>query len=296
MKKKYLVASACIILILSGCSQSNDSGIPISNAVITEAPTATPVPTSTHPPTPTPIPAPTINTTELTKEEIPLMYTNPDNYKNRYVSLKGKVFSTPEYHETGVYFQMFQDYENNENNTIVYSSDTSLDLKKGDYVQLIGIVQGTFTGTNALGGTIIAPSIECSILQTISYMQLTAPAKAIKIINESITQNGYEVILEKIEFADSETRLYITVNNNGKANFNLYDFNAKIVQNKKQYEYDSNWEADYPKIQTDLMPDVTTSGIICFPKLDPDIPMTVHLDGYSDSFREDFELYTYKID
>ena len=47
-----------------------------------------------------------------------------------------------------------------------------------------------------------------------------------------------------MELAEKETRVAVTVTNNGAAAFSIYDSSAKIVQNGKQFEREYNSYAD----------------------------------------------------
>lgn len=245
---------------------------------------------------PTPTPKPTNKPDEyLAENEIPYLYSEPEKYIGRRVKITGKIFTEPDYAKDYVTVQMFQDIKNSDNNTAVAYYGVSAELKNGDYIYIDGIVKDVLEGENALGGTVTAPLIIANNLEVKSYQDIVEPALKILEVGETQIQNGYEVILEKIEIAESEARVYITINNNGKSNFSLYGFNAKLIQNKKQYEEQENWDADYPEIQTDLYPDTTTSGIICFPAINQEDNFVLYLEGHSDDYSEDFEDYKFEI-
>lgn len=238
---------------------------------------------------------PQVDSSPLSESEIKELYTDPDRFTGRTVSLVGKVFSQPEKDQSGIYFQMFSDAENNEGNTIVAYMDPDFEVEDGDYVKLTGIVQGKFEGSNAYGGTITAAQILATTVEKSSYVDVVSPAlKTLTSDNTTLTQHGYSVSLTKIEFAEQETRLYVTVTNGGKDKFNLYSFNAKIVQDGKQYEEQTNYDADYPEVQTDLLPGTTTEGIIVFPKLEQK-SLQVVLEASSEDYHEDFEPYSFDI-
>lgn len=100
--------------------------------------------------------------------------------------------------------------------------------------------------------------------------------------------------MEKVELAEKETRVYLKVENAGSSNFNLYSFNAKIIQNGKQYEEETNFSADYPDVQTDLSVGVTTEGIFCFPAIEQ-ADFQIVLEGSSDNWEEDLQPYTFPL-
>lgn len=227
-------------------------------------------------------------------EEIKTLYTNPKDYKNYCVEIIGKVFSSPEVDEDGIAFQMWADPEISEKNTMVYVHDTSLELKDGDYVKIVGLVGDPMEGENALGGKVSAVTIRARECTKLSYKDAIAPTVKTVEVNQTQTQFGYAVTVQKIEFAEKETRVYVKVDNKGSAAFSLYSFNTKLSQNGKQFEEEDNWDADYPEIKTELLPGNSTEGIIVFPVIDQ-TNFNLMLDGSSDNYRENIKSYQFKI-
>ncbi|MGI6227532.1 MAG: hypothetical protein ACOYJ1_14890 [Peptococcales bacterium] len=231
----------------------------------------------------------------LDEEEIQYIYSDPRKYKGKHVIITGKVFVEPERNGDEVAVQMFQKPTNSENNTLIMYKG-NIDIEDGDYIRVDGVIEGEFKGTNAFGGTITTPKILANELEVLSYIEVMAPTEKELIIGEKQDQYGYEVIIDKIELSEPETRVYITINNNGGSNFSAYSFNAKLLQGKNQFEAESNWEADYPEIQSDLRPGASTSGIICFPAIDHSESFTLYIDGYSDNWEEDFKEYEFEVE
>lgn len=226
--------------------------------------------------------------------EIKSLYTTPENFKDHYVELIGRVFTEPGFDDDGVSIQMWTDIEECENNTLVYILDKDFDVKQDDYVHIIGRVGDVFEGKNAFGGTISAPTVIAKEYEVLSYQDAIMPALQVLDINETQTQYGYSVTLQKIEFAEEETRVYVKVDNQGLDTFNVYSFNAKITQAGKQFEEQDNWDAEYPKIQSGLLAGNSTEGIIVFPKLN-DGTFTVIIDASSENWDEDIEPYTFNV-
>ena len=231
----------------------------------------------------------------LKDDELKSLYTTPDNYKYNCVEITGKVFAQPEYTDDGVALQMFQDYENSENNTIVYILDKDFKVKEGDYVKVIGIVGDTFLGENAFGGQVTAPTIAAREYSIVSYQDAVAPTTKSLDVNQTQTQFGYSITVQKVEYAETETRVYVKVDNQGSERFSLYSFNTKLTQNGKQYEEQMNWDAEYPEIQTDLLVGNSTEGIIAFPPIEEG-SFTIIFEGQSDNWEEDLQPYTFDIE
>lgn len=77
----------------------------------------------------------------LTKDEITQMYSDPDSFKGRKVTLVGQLFGDPEKDSSGIYFQMYGDPANYDRNTIVGYKNTEISLAGDDYVKVIGTVE-----------------------------------------------------------------------------------------------------------------------------------------------------------
>ena len=220
--------------------------------------------------------------------EIADFYVSNEKYKYHVVEFVGQLFTAPEKYDGGVCFQMFTDIENNNNNTIVYVNDSRFTVYDGEYVKVVGVVGDVFEGTNAFGGIVTAPTITAYECEVISYIDAVSPTLKSVYVGSSISKYGYEVMVEKIEFAKNETRVYVKVTNNGGANFTMYSFNAKISQNGKQYSEQDNWDADYEWVEDDLMPGNYSEGIIAFPVLNQS-NFTIYFDAHSDDWDEEFD-------
>ena len=151
-----------------------------------------------------------------------------------------------------------------------------------------------FYGQNMLGTSISAPLIITTNIKKSSYIDVCSPTIKSVNVNQKQSQYGCDVIVDKVEFASDETRVYVTVTNNSNYNFNVYMYSAKLTQNGKQYEYESNYDADYEEIQTEILPGITTSGIITFPSINQS-SFNFILDGSSDNWYTDINPYNFAI-
>lgn len=160
-------------------------------------------------------------------------------------------------------------------------------------MHISGSVSGKHEGENALGSKITAPAIVADSVEVVTYQEACAPTLYTATVQTAAqTQCGYTVSVDSVELAEKETRVAVTVTNNGAAAFSIYDSSAKIVQNGKQFEREYNSYADYPELQSDLMVGASTTGIITFPvleKADFDITLT----GSSDDWDESIAPFTF---
>src|SRR5690606_35554502 len=89
-----------------------------------------------------------------------------------------------------------------------------------------------------------------------NYIEAVSPPIQTVEVNEKIDQSGFVVQVNKLEIAENETRLYVTITNESNTNINVYTYSAKLIQNGKQLEYEPNFDADYPEPQSELLPGV----------------------------------------
>lgn len=230
----------------------------------------------------------------LTESEITEMYTNPNKYEGRKIKVTGKVFQEPEVDGDSIVFQMWADAINSDLNTIVYAK-TDIKLSVDDYVRIDGVVGETFKGENAFGGSVTAPTIKATKIEKVEPQDLLAPTtKELTPNNLSINQNNVVFTVEKIQFSKEETRVFLKIENNSGSEFSFYSFNAKIAQDGKQYDYESNYEANYKEINSDILNGITTDGILTFPAIS-EKSFDLYLDGSSDNYDLDFNDYVFNI-
>lgn len=235
------------------------------------------------------------NDEPLTESEIASLFSDPDQFKGRTVELVGKVDGGKQVDGDTTAFQMFCDWENYDQGVIVVQPTEDVTVEDGDFVTIKGTVDGMFEGENAFGATLSYPQISASSVEVSSYAEIAAPTKKEVIPeNNSVDQYGYVVTVDKIELADSETRVYVTVTNSGSETFNFYDFNCKIVQGDKQYDATDNYDAGYEEVQSEILPGISSSGVIVFDAIE-ECDFTLLLDGYSDDYSIDFDDYKYDV-
>jgi len=87
----------------------------------------------------------------------------------------------------------------------------------------------------------------------IECTQVISPAQKLITMEETQTKSGIIVTLHKIEFSDKNTRVYLTVDNNNKnTEISFYDFNSKAIQGNRQFEMTTDYDVDYPEIESHI--------------------------------------------
>lgn len=226
--------------------------------------------------------------------EIENVYASPDDYKGKYITLTGKIHTEPVVEDGILYFQIYADPVNLSKDTVIKYLGTE-SFTEGEYVKIDGKILGEREYENVLGGEIERMLIETENITKSNYIECCSPTiKEIKA-DKTVEQHGYSVTVDKIEFAENETRVYLTVENNGSSNFSVYAFNMKMVQDKKQYEYVYDPKSDYEELQTDLLPDTVTSGIVVFPAMNPEKSLKLICEPSCYDWEVELENYIFEF-
>jgi hypothetical protein len=111
-----------------------------------------------------------------------------------------------------------------------------------------------------------------------------AASPAIRTLSRrQIAQAGITITVQKVEFAEDETRVFVAVKNGSSAEFSLYSSSGKAVEGGRQYESTFS-STEYPELSSDLVPGAFTSGVIVFPKMRPKGGLDVYLEGSSEDY------------
>ena len=236
----------------------------------------------------------------ISESEVPNIFTNPGDYEGKYVKLTGRIFTAPEQDEKGIALQAFHDIQNYDLNFIVYVDGTDHTFDVDDYISVDGMILGEFEGENAFGGTVTAPMIDADSIEVLSYMDAVAPTVTeITPDGASAEQYGITLTVDKIEFAENETRVYMTESNASEDAFSLYTYMISIVQNGQQIEQDmassSIYEGGYEELSDNLLPGASSSGVLVFPEMDSSAGFQIHAEGMSSNYEQQFEPFVIEV-
>lgn len=232
----------------------------------------------------------TIDTPDKFKE----MYSNPEKFKKSNIEFVARIFLEPEIDGQNTYFQCYA-YNNDNLNTLV-SVESVLDLEDGDIVLIKGKVKDKFDTENAFGAEMSLAAIVADSVEKTDYASAFSPAIEVIDLNKEIDQHGYLMKVDKVEFSEDETRIYVTINNNTDSNISFYSFDAKVVQGSSQLKEVDTYDKGYEEIESDILPGVIEKGVIVFAKSNPKEPLKIYLEGSSDNYDLDFEPFIFETE
>jgi hypothetical protein len=155
-------------------------------------------------------------------------------------------------------------------------------------------VGGGFEGTNAFGGSIEAVTImAASVEKTDATAAASMPLREVGV-GAASEQHGIVVRLERVQYAPEETRVFVTVINTSSNTASFYDFNAKATRGSEQFDAGFSF-TDYPEVQSEVLPAITTSGVVVFPPMEPNAPTRFLFEARSDDYLVDFSPYVFDV-
>lgn len=223
-----------------------------------------------------------------------VVYTNADEYLGYYVNVKGKVFQNLGDNGETKGVQIWIDSDNCEQNMMIHYT-TNETLKDGDYVICTGYIKEIHEYTNTYGTELSVPLIYSTDLRSASYIEVMAPTvSTITPENLIYEKYGYSITIDKVEYAESETRLYLTASNIGNATLHIDVDSSVIVQDGKQFHSETNFEENYEEVPYNLNKGTTASGVVVFPAIG-DGKFDYIIELHSDNDKEKFKTITFAI-
>lgn len=229
-------------------------------------------------------------------DNIASVTSDPDACKGKYVNFYG-IISQADESDDQYFYQVYTDTDYN-NSVLVYApkeliSDT---ISSDDFISVEARIDGSYSGQTIMGVDTTWAKLTAESIQKSSYIDTFGKAHTTwDFSDQTIEQHGISVAVTKVEFADTETRVYVTATNNSSDTVNLWTSSAKIIQNGQQYEQTyGNYFADYPELSYDILAGASSSGILCFDALEPG-ELQFYLDGSSDDWDIELDPFTFTL-
>ncbi len=103
-------------------------------------------------------------------------------------------------------------------------------------------------------------------------------------VGQTQSDQGFSVTLQQVEFGRDTTRAYVTLQNGTGVPASFYAFNARIVQGATQIDPTTSYEYTELEPQSDLSAGVQSEGIVTFGPSDPNQPLELQFEWYSEDY------------
>lgn len=207
-----------------------------------------------------------------TTVEAPNLVAAPDDYIGTSIKFVGKIFKLEG--SAGDYtLQVYSNPKNSDGNIIVFS-DSNEKFAEDDFVEITGVVGSSFEGENAFGAKITAPTVNAVTIKTVPADMAIAPTLTEKTPGLQKQIGGLTVTLEKVEYAENETRIVLKYDNKGTTDFSAYSFEANLIQDRKKIETISDYQRTTYDSDSDILAGTTKESKLYYGKLDTGKPAT----------------------
>lgn len=228
------------------------------------------------------------------------IYADPVGNTGKSVNFYMKVFSVDE-REGERWIQGYTNSDFSDQDVIVgLSSDREVgEIKEGDYVYVEGVDIGAIDGETAMGVQSTWAQVNgTAATKVVSYIEAVSPTKYSMDINKKVEQNNVAINVKKFEESPIETRLYLEIDNESKNKYTSYEFDYTLIVDGKQYDVESNYDADYEEYVNDIQPGVNVQTMLTFPQFDIENAKSIKLNiesGSSSNYDIEFDDKTLKI-
>ncbi len=233
-------------------------------------------------------------------DNIKAVASDPDAYKGKYVKFCGMVSPVDEDEDT-YGLQVYLDTNYNDSVLVEVSKDIAPEpFSSDEYVIVDAKINGAYDGETVIGTDSTWALLEAISIEKTTYMEAFAPATKEISPNISSEQNGLTATIDKIEYADSETRIYLTISNNSENTISYGSYSIRLIQDGQQIEQDTTGESsymgNYPQLSYEVAAGASTSGIVVFPAIDQTKDLQVIIpDIYSDNYEIEFTDFTIDV-
>lgn len=231
----------------------------------------------------------------FTSENYGDLVADPEGNSGASVDVVGQVFLNPEVSGDELAFQIYTDPENADGNTLVRADANEVEVSPDDFVRVKGTVLGSFSGENAFGGTVTAVEIEADSVELVDATQAMDPAQETIEVGQTRRDKGFSVTVDKVEFGEETTRVYVRAKNSTRDAASFYTYDARIVQGSRQVDAETQFAYELPEPQSDLSPGVETEGIVSFGPVEPSAPFRLRFKWYSDNYEVEAAPLVFEI-
>ncbi len=230
----------------------------------------------------------------FTNENIHLLYSDPRLYMGLPVNLVARVDKIVQINENNTRFSVIvrSNRQSLTRNLIISYNQPHFALQFTSYIKITGSVQNVMkTPENEQTPVVIADKVE----PIEDPWSILAPAQYTIYPNKTVYQDDRVVQLEKVEFAEQETRLYVRSKNTGKTDDLVVLANPVGRQGSREYaELKNNYGWDFPSAIL-LQPNQESRGVFFLEPMDRRKNSAVFILGSSNDILMGQEPYVFEV-
>ena len=169
-------------------------------------------------------------------------------------------------------------------------------LTEDQWVRVRGELHSYWNTQNLMGGEIRLPVVAAHNVAAITRADAFPSIRTVRV-DQSITRHGLTITLQKLEIADSETRLYVHAKNNSPNKASIYAYDAVLVQGTRQIQRKDVFGQDVGEPDTTLVSGTETQGVLLFEPVSPDSsPIKLIWEGpRTDDYSVEFDDWEWVI-
>lgn len=230
-------------------------------------------------------------------DDITAVASNPDSYNGKYIKFTG-IISTVDSNDDIYGCQVYVDMDYNNSVLVEIPKSIMSDTPKtDDLINFDAKIEKAKDGQTVMGVDSTWAYLVADSAEKTTYLESFGKADATWEFTDKVAeQNGISISVTKVEFAKDETRFYVTATNSSADKMNIWSSSSKVLQNGQQYEqiYTYNSFEEYPELSSELLPGASSSGILCFDKLDP-AALQLYVEGSSDNYELEFSPFIFDL-
>lgn len=230
----------------------------------------------------------------LSESELQEWLSGSTAYAGREATVTGKVFSIDR-KDGRLSYLIYTKPETFEGPSTVYYEGGDPGIGVDAYLKATGTVAEPGPDESVLDGTLIAAQLNATEVKEISYIEAVAPTTAEVTPDAYDEFNGYRITVDKVEFSKKETRVYVTVTNDGAGRLSVYDYNTLILQDGKQFNVERKYDAGYPELNKEIAMGASVDAILPFPVIEQK-DFQIQIQGFSDNYLADGGSIDFTID
>lgn len=156
----------------------------------------------------------------------------------------------------------FEMYIDNYDTSLIIEVSDDMPLESNGYFIIEGTIEGVDIFVNHKKEEIKNLIVTTTNVESSTYEEALSQSIKTVEINAGKTQNDFEITIEKIEFSNIETRVFVDLKNNTKFNLDLLGFNYNIIAGEQSYSYMYSDKKHYEEPDESLAPNTSSSGTI----------------------------------